>query len=628
MADAKQIIDSAREFAASSLSSASSLVDNAVGVISGLGTSLNLQTPLFNLGPQLPPPSVPPVAETVDFSPPTAPTAPRPASIPTLDLPLVPTSSFVRPTFQEPVKPNGLRQLSTPAPAIVTSFEFPEPPAALDVTIPVPTMGTYAVPVKPTVSMPVFSAIKPNDDVSPPSDYVERYAAAYQEQAPSMVAALNGHMDAMLARINPRFAEQMASLEARLAKFIEGGTGLSAAIEDAIYSRSRGKVAAETRRSREVAYGDAARRGFLLPPGAVNAAVNQAQQAGADNNARAATEIAIKQAELEQQNVQFAITTSAALRNAVLSAALSYHSNLINVNGQALSYAQSLLNAAIQVYDTLVKAFTAKLDAYRAEAGVYEVQIRGVLATVEVYKAEIDALKALTEVDTQKVAIYSAQISALEALSRVYRSRIEVVQSRASIEKTKVELYGEQVRAYAVEAQAKASEWQGYAAAVGGQEAQQRAFGEEVRAFSAQIEGYRAVVQAKSEEVRAKTSINESAVRQYSASVDGYRAVVDGMSRIAASKIDLSRISLDAYQAKVAADDARAKTSFAYYNLKATMAQEDTKLLLQTAMTEAQIKTEQIKAVAETSISGAQVYQGLASAALSGMNTLVTVQDE
>ena len=47
----------------------------------------------------------------------------------------------------------------------------------------------------------------------------------------------------------------------------------------------------------------------------------------------------------------------------MLSAALCYHSNLVQINGQALDYGKAVVAAIVEVYNLQVRAFGARLDA-------------------------------------------------------------------------------------------------------------------------------------------------------------------------------------------------------------------------------------------------------------------------
>jgi hypothetical protein len=626
MATVTELIDDARIFAADANQSAVSLVEQAVSAISTLGSPFIVTGPSLDALPTVDISEDVPEFQGIAFEAGEAPAAPADfTNLPSLDVGLLPENTAVAPDFIEPPRPDQLRQLAVAPPEIITSFAFPALPAELNsISIVAPTMADHAVPTSPELQIPVFAATAPTDDISSPSDYVEQLENAYRGMSPTMMSALSGQIDAWMEKMNPEYSAQLARMEGKLAAYVEGGTGLSAAVENAIFERSKDKTNAEYRRTRDAAYADAARRGFTLPDGVLNASVQQARQAGADNNSRASVEIAIKQAELEQQNIQFALTLSSQLRTVVLNAGVSYHGSLVGLNGQALDYAKSVLSAAVEVYNTLVKAYSLKLEAYKSEAAVYETRLKGTLALVDIYRAEISALEALTNVDRSKVDIYKARLDSLNTLGNVYRTQIDAVIGQATIEKMKVELFGSQVQAYAVEAQAKNAEWQGYSAAVNGQEARMKAYGEEVRAYSAQVEGYRAKVQAKQAEVQSITSYNQGVLAQYTAAVDGYKVSVDAKSRVASTQIELQRSQLMAFQARLSAEEAKARLTQEYYKTKSVLGQEAFRSILQAAVSGAEQNTNQIKAVASTSLAAANVYQGLASAALAGQNTLVT----
>ena len=186
-------------------------------------------------------------------------------------------------------------------------FEF-EPPAISNVT----------VPDAPRVSVPEFKAVKPNMDLSAPEGLEEKFRLDFADQSNRLRSDLDSAIDAQLAKINPRFHEQMAAIETRLAKYVEGGTALAPNVETAIWARGAEKNAQEYLRVRDTVYQEGAARGFTIPGGAQFSAAVQARQAAADNNARMAIEIVIKQAELEQQNLQWAVTQSTNLRQMVL----------------------------------------------------------------------------------------------------------------------------------------------------------------------------------------------------------------------------------------------------------------------------------------------------------------------
>ncbi len=630
MASIESLIQDARGFAAESFSAATSLVENAVGTISGIDSTF------FISGGKTPSdPALTPIDKFVpDFNipeidlPPEPGDAPDLLNLPSIDTLALPINTAVNPGFIDPAKPAPLHALDFTAPMIRTNFTFPDAPALLSTTPVLPTISDRPVPVRPEISIPNFDGVRPTDTIEAPGDYGAQYVKAYRDIAPTMVSALDAQMDTYLSRYNPQYKEQMAAMEDKIAQYVRGGTALAPAVENALYERGRDKNNAEARRTISDAFTSAAKRGMTLPDGTAYNAAQMARQMAADNNSRVNSDIVIKQAELEQQNVQFAITTSGNLRTAVMQAAISYHGNLVQINGQALSYAQAILSAAIEVYNAYVRAFEAKLQAYQVDASVYSTRVQAALSLVEIYKAEISALEALTRVDVAKIEIYKSQIDALGVLANVYRTRVETVQAQAQIERLKIDIFGAQVQAYATEAQAKNAEWQGYSAAVNGQEARLRAYGTEISAYSAQVDAYRSSIQAKQAEVQSITSYNTGLIAQYTAGVDAYRARVGASAQVASSNVEFQKTKLIAFQARVGAQEANARIIQERYRTAAQIQIQNFQAVATTAIESAKVRTAQVEAVASTSIAGARVYEGLASAALNGMNTLVTQTGE
>lgn len=623
---ATTIITEARKFASDSLTLANTAIGEVTKTVNSYTFAGVTPAPLTLAPPEKTFPfSAIPLFAPGSFTPPQEPHAPGDgeySQIPQSDVGDIPVDNSILPKFDSPATVAQLRAFTDPPPQIKTEFEFPSAPQLL---LPAaPFLPDRLVPSAPNVVLPLFDAKRPDNLPDAPADYAAQFEAAYRGIAPTMRAALESEATAFLTKYNPRYAEQMASIEDRLATYIKGGSALSPSIEDAIYSRATGKLDAEYRRTRDAAYSDAAKRGFTMPNGALQSSLRQTRQDAADNTTRAAVEIAVKQAELEQQNLQFAVTTSTQLRTTMLNASLSYHGNLVQLNGQALSYAQSILSAMIEVYNTLVKAYTVQLDAYRAEAAVYESRVRGALAQVQVYQALIDGFKATVEADLSKVKVYQAQIETLNALASVYRIQVETVVSKASLEKLKLEGFSAKVEAFRSEAAAKTSEYQGFSAAINGQEAKFQAYGEQVRAHSVEISSYEAKIRAKQAEIQAAMGKNEGLVRRYQAEVDGYRAIVAGKAQVATAELENKRVELIAVQAQFSAEQAKAQYGLEYYKAVSLNTSEIAKYQTTTLIESAKIVQAQMQSVANVSISGAQVYQGLGSAALSGINTLVS----
>jgi hypothetical protein len=625
-ADVTSLISNAQGYTTSLVTQATNAMQQAVTTAGSIGYSV----PNYTLAtlPNLP-------SATIDLTLPTLTDAtmeapPEPTDglvfqdIPTMDAGVAPSLAATLPTITLPTDPSQLAAFTDVAPAINTSIAFPDPPAALlDPLLDAPTFADHAVPDAPQVLLPSFTATAPVDGTVAPTNLDTVFGNSYASAAPSMQAAVAGYVDSMMAKYNPQYSAQMSAIEAQLSKYLAGGTGLNAAAENAIYERSKSKVNAEALRVRDQALADAATRGFTMPSGALLSATQQARQGGADNNARAAAEIVVMQAEMEQKNLQFAVTTSTGLRTSMLNAALSYMQNLSTINGQALEYGKTVLNAVVETYNTAVKAFEVKLEAYKADAMVYETRLKAAMAGVELYKAEIDALQALTTVDHAEIEIYRARIESLVSVSNLYRTQIEAVQGRVGLEKLKLEMFQAQVQTYATQVQAKSAEWQGYTAAIGGQTAKAQVYETQVRAFGAQVNAYQAVVSAKAEVIRAAAATNQARASQYQAQMSGYSTLVQARGEVARTKIENQRQVILAYQAKVQAQIGNAQVQQSYYKAAADVAiaraEGDIKAQIAGIDSQRAFNT----TISQLGTANANIFANLASSALSGMNTLV-----
>lgn len=619
------LIGDARGYAADLARQATTALSDADTMVKAVGFVVPDVEPVDF--PTAPPSSLPltlPEFDDIALDLPTEPgAAPQFQDIPPIDAGALPSLNATAPTITLPTLPAQIGSFTETAPAINTDIAFPEPPAELlQPAFSAPTLSDLAVPQKPNVALPSFDAVQPTDIPAAPTDLAQQVETNYRNAAPTTIAMLNGYVDAFIEKHDPGYFGRAAKLEAQLDKYLAGGTGFAPAVEDAIYRRARDKNDAEARRARDTALQDAAARGFTMPPGATLAIVRGARQAGADNNARMATDIVIKQAEIEQANLQFAVTTAANLRGVMLNAALSYHQNLVSINAQALDYAKTVLGAVIEVYNSAVRLFSLKLEGYRTEASVYEARLKAAMAGIELYQAEIQALVALANVDRAKVDIYRARLDGLNTLANVYRSQIDAITSRANLEKLKLELFQAKAQVYSVQVQGKNAEYQGYTAAIEGQTAIAKIFATQVDAYQAQLQGFKAGVDAKVAVVQAAAATNRAKADNYSAAVSGYAAVVQARGEVARTQLQGQHQKLNAFTAQAQAVEANARVMTEFYRVTSGVAIENARMKMASQVHAAESTREFGRAIASLGQASAQIYSQVGSAALAGMNTL------
>jgi len=540
----------------------------------------------------------------------------------------LPSFSNTAPTLDFGTVPSQLAEFVDQGPTINTDFDFPPVPSQFSQVFNAPTVGNYAVPTAPTVQTPSFDAVMPTDTPQAPTDLAATFTANFADMRTTLYAVAESQMDEFLIKINPRYHTQMAAIETQLDTYLNGGTGLKPEVEDAIYSRARGKNDAEARRARDQALNDAATRGFTLPTGALMSAVQQARQAGADNNSRAASEIVVMQAEMEQKNLQFAVTTSAEMRKAAVSSMVSFFQSATALTGMAIDCAKNILNALIQAYDTQVKVYSVKLEGYKAAASVYDTKARVAAQIIEIYKAEIQALAALTNVDRAKIDIYTAQIGTLRAYADVYKTQVDATVSKASLEKLRLDLFQSQVQAYSTKVQAKSAEWQGYQARLSAEESKVKVFSAQVQAFNGQIEAFKAQHAATAEKIKAEATRNSALLQELTARVSAYEANIRAQTAVASGNIETLRQHYAAYKGKIDVAVAQEQMKLEAYRANVSATLQTAKQNVDSQVANASSSAHTLAALAQIHGKILDVYSGPASAAAAGMVALASVHKE
>ncbi len=625
----KSLIDQANARANSLRSDAATAISNATSLIASAGSELPRPITIQDLpsDPSMVEVPNPPNIERVSFpSMPAMPT--RPSMLPvSIAFPNAPSAPSISVAVTEPNRPGNAPSFSKVAPTINTSFPIPAQPSAFVGSA--PGAVSVTLPDAPSINMPSFSGSKPTDVGNAP-DASAAFSSAWSGASASFVAMASSQVDAFMQKANPQYASQLDALESKLAEFISGQTetGMSPAVEQAIYARSQSRQDAESRRVADEAINRAARMGFTMPSGALMGAVQKARQAAADNNAQASREIVVMKADLQQKNLQFALSTSAQLRQTMVNAWLSYHSNIIQLNGQATQYAQAVADALVKTYGLAVDAFRARLEAYKADAAVFETLVRASLAEIEVYKAKMDGELAKVKVNEAQVQVFKAQVDAHTSAVQAYRANIDAIATLASLEKTKLDAFETEVRAFTSQVEAHRAEWQAYSASWNGQEAKVNAELAKVKVYAAQADGFKAHVSAEGMKADATAKTNDTNLRAYEAEVRAWAEQVRAYAAEVTARIDAQKSLVGAYQVGSQAALGQANALSERYRALATVRQSQSELESRNILETAKIRLSAMDASADTSISAAQVLRGLAESTMAGINTLVTVKED
>lgn len=320
---------------------------------------------------------------------------------------------------------------------------------------PAPSVASLNVPIthptKPTYSMPVLGGmldivlpdiptiVFPTIDIEPP---------VYDIPVPKQWSF---NTDNILISDDPLIMECVS----RLTNDIRyGGTGLTPAVEAAIWNRDLERNEQTLQDSTDKLVQTWAKTGFSLPDGLLAHSLAELQKEYENRRIDRSREIAIKQADLEQANLFKSIEMASGLMAHIIGLEIEHEKLVLEAQNLTAKYANEFISMQIEIYKS-------KIDAYRATAQVYEMIIRAELAKVEVYKAQIEGQKLIGEVNQQTVQIYSERMKAIAVMIDTYKTEIQAMTSEMEMEKTKIEANKLQFDAWAKTADVAIAKYNG-----------------------------------------------------------------------------------------------------------------------------------------------------------------------
>jgi hypothetical protein len=155
-----------------------------------------------------------------------------------------------------------------------------------------------------------------------------------------------------------------------------GGTGMNPHVEAQIWERDRSRVLKEADRDDEEALVQWAAKRYPMPPGAAIYQSLMIRKAAGDKIAESSRAVAIKQAEIEIENVRFAVENSIKLYAAASAAAGDYLKALAVGPTSAMQVVPS-------VTDSQAKLIGAASEYYRSRISVEELRLKASMPAAE-----------------------------------------------------------------------------------------------------------------------------------------------------------------------------------------------------------------------------------------------------
>lgn len=533
--------------------------------------------------------SVPPTEPVIEADFPNKPSEFIPGTItpPTFDD--APEYDVNQPTVVLPGTPPPLDAGDVPlVPDTDLDLDYPVPP---DYALPdLPVFEDVTIPAAPPIDFPAFTETPPDD-----SDLV----------APGITFNFieEEYNSTLLDSVTNKLINDITV----------GGTGLSVVVEQAIWDRERNREDQVALKAKAELLNDTANRGYTLPPGVEARGLQEIAQETANKLIDLGRDVMIKQADLEQENVRFAVGEAIKLETTLL--------NLWNETMQRkFSVAQYTQEVAINIFNTKVALYSVQLEAYNIAASVYNTLIQAELGKLEVYKAEIDAQRLINEINETSVQIYKTQVDALVAQSQLYKTEMEAVRLQLDAEKTKIDVYLGEIQGYTATIEAKKAEYDIYSAQIDGELAKVRVYEAEVSAYSERMKAYSSEVDAKASVSNVQIAQEQLRLDSYSNRLDAYKTEVEAEATRLNATVTTYETQVKAFSATVDANSTLFESYIARFNAALSENETAATIELQKATSNVTKIIEQNKVLIETIKTGGMLASEVAAAALAAIN--------
>jgi hypothetical protein len=394
-----------------------------------------------------------------------------------------------------------------------------------DISLPSAPDFTEEVPaVKPFVD-DVMNAVAPNEAVPDKLANIGDYTIP---SPPSIVVADFGDpiptFDLILPELEFSYVEPIYSsalkdaLTTKLLSDVEnGGTGLSEAVEDAIWERTRerdDKDYVEAATKLDSRWGG---KGFSLPDGVLTELHQGLIEDDRNQRTERSRDILIKQAELAQTNTHFAITSSLALEQLELN-----HAN--EVNNRALEAAKTAIELGIAFHNLKITDFNIQLERAKLQALEQSSRIEGEKLRLEAYRTELLEVQAKSALDKDIMAEYNLDLERYEKLIRLFTAEQGAVTTALGIEGLKISLYKENINDHKARLDAQKNEALLYEAQVNGELGKVKVYVAELQAESTRVGTLKVQTDIEIAKVNENIKLQDLKLRAFIGNIERYKA--------------------------------------------------------------------------------------------------------
>lgn len=485
--------------------------------------------------------------------------------------------------------------LTTGAPPVLNFGVVPAIPQVQDIAIPdAPMVSLPDAPQFLTLHTPTFAGVNLREDL------VERL-----NDTPELVII----QPQPLTYTRPAQYESrvLDGLKALIVQRLAGGTGLPVQIEQAIWGRARERELLASLAEEEDVTRKSEALGFALPPGVLADQIRVIRLDRLAKQAGLSRDIAIKQAEMEVDNLRATITAGMQLEDQLMQ-------HWVRSEQLVFEAAKAAADNAIALHNAHLENFRALSSQYANLQQAYKTIIEAEMAKVEIYKAQLQAEQNKAQINTALVQQFKTQVEASMAHVELYRAQLGGAQTLMQLEQAKIGAASERVRAFTATMNAEIAKVEGY-------KAQVSADTNRVEAFKATMQAVSTKITAQAEIARARAARLTALAQAKTGEWDGYRAQVQGASAVAEMTARQFSLQNDAYSTRLRGVIAQAEMANTQWQGSMRQYEAAQTLALQTARANNDAIAANNQLRSDQSKVGAQTYAQLISSSFNVVNT-------
>jgi hypothetical protein len=322
-------------------------------------------------------------------------------------------------------------------PALVGLIPTAPNDSAYPVVPSAPATSDHNFPDAPTYTMPAVPSL--HDIVLP--EFIEMTI----EQPSSTLPVIDFDVPA-IAQINDGglTAEDSLVQSAKaklLSNIVNGGTMINSQVETDIWSRDLERNEQALQDAIDKLTAQWAKLGWSMPDGLLAGNILGVNNEYMNKRLDRSREIAVKQAELEQQGMFKSLELAVQLEKVLIDNLNDYARRVLDTSKTTAEVTISLFRERINRYNALLAAFKADMDSYKTN-------IEAEIQRVEVYKARLQGQQIIAGIDETAVKVYTAKISAVSQLVDIYKTGVQAVATMYEAEKQKIEMYKSKIDTY------------------------------------------------------------------------------------------------------------------------------------------------------------------------------------